>query len=491
MIKGFLRSYERFPQKTALIVHNKEFTFEWVYKQAADIAATISSVSKEEHFIGLYTDNNECTYAGLLGILMAGKGFVPLNHKFPDERLKKIISDAGIKHILHCSSSESRVQEILSNSSIVADKEKVKNTVSEFKVDDEKIAYILFTSGSTGIPKGIPITHLNFNSLIQALDKRYSLTENDKVLQAFELSFDVSLACIFIAWEYGCALVVPDLNGIVAVNAFKAIYDHQVNFVTLPPSAIFYLKKLKVLGYMKVPFVHTTLFTGEALPMKLVTEWKTSAENTIVENAYGPTETTVWSLFYKLDDTTPEQTINGLCPIGECLDDINYKIVDDKMNDLPDRERGELLVEGKQIFHGYWNDPKKTKEVLHEDSAGKKWYKTGDIVVRNTSGNIVYINRKDNQVQVNGYRVELGEVEHALKQVTGIDGVVVLAKSTEDKTELFAFIESEITNEVLNARLKEKLPFYMIPRQYFHVSPLPVNTNGKIDKQLLAKQFLS
>src|SRR5690606_7633274 len=121
------------------------------------------------------------------------------------------------------------------------------------------------------------------------------------VLQAFELSFDVSLACTFLAWQYGATLIIPEMEGIVAVNSFKAIYEHSATFVTIPPSAIFYLKKLKMLGAIKIPSVHTTLFTGEALPYKLVSDWKRSAENTIVENAYGPTETTVWSLFYRLN----------------------------------------------------------------------------------------------------------------------------------------------------------------------------------------------
>ena len=493
MLSGFLKSVKLFPNKTAIIVNGKSFSYQWLLDKALAIANEITKKDKSKtHLIGLYTDNNEYTYAALIGILLANKGFVPLNHKFPNDRLSKIITDAGIETIAHCALSKNRINELKENSSFEIDNLSENNTTAiDYAPNDTQVVYILFTSGSTGVPKGIPITSLNFNALITALNKRYNLNENDIVLQAFELSFDVSLACTFIAWQYGATLLIPEMEGIVAVNSFKAIYDYKATFVTIPPSAIFYLKKLKMLGAIKIPSVHTTLFTGEALPYKLVTEWKSSAENTIVENAYGPTETTVWSLFYKLDNETEKQTINGLCPIGEGLNGINCAIVDDNYNNVQDGERGELLVEGAQIFNGYWNNNEKTEQAFYIDSNQKKWYKTGDIVVKNENNNIVYINRKDNQVQVNGFRVELGEVEHALKNVTGLDSIVVLAKITDDYTDLYAFIEGKFIQAELQNKLKDALPFYMIPRHFIAVNPLPINTNGKVDKQLLHKQFLS
>lgn len=492
MLSGFLKSALKFPNHTAIIINGKSFTYQWILNKATAIAKEIvANDTSETNLIGLYTDNNEYTYTSLIAILLANKGFVPLNHKFPNERLKKIIDDAGIKTIVHCNQSIDRVSELHKNASLPVDDINFNNQLHQYSPVDNQIVYILFTSGSTGIPKGIPITNKNFSALIKALDKRYTINETDRVLQAFELSFDVSLACTFMAWEYGATLLIPDMEGIVAVNSFKAIYDYKATFVTIPPSAIFYLKKLKILGSIKIPSVHTTLFTGEALPYKLVTEWRKSAENTVVENAYGPTETTVWSLFYKLDAETEAQTINGLCPIGEGLSGINCRIINEKNEEVVDGERGELIVEGDQIFKGYWNNEEKTSQAFYIDKQNKQWYKTGDIVVKNTNNNIVYINRKDNQVQVNGFRVELGEVEHAIKKASGLDSIVVLAKITDDYTDLYALIEGNFEEISLLNVLKNSLPFYMIPRHFIAVNPLPVNTNGKIDKQLLHKTYLS
>lgn len=492
MLNGFLQAYERHPEHTALIAGGKEYSYREVFSMASAVARAVRASGDAGEFVGLYTDNNAEMYAALIGILMTGKGFVPLNHKFPDVRLQRILQDAGITLVAGCAGVEKRIAAFAPEVRFVfSDQLDEASGDIATTVSDDTNAYILFTSGSTGIPKGIPITRGNFDALIRALRKRYNLVKEDRVLQAFELSFDVSLACVFLAWEYGATLVAADLDGITAVNAFKACYDHKATFVTLPPSAMFYLKRLKLLGSVKLDAVHTTLFTGEALPYKLVEDWRLSVPAGIVENAYGPTETTVWCLFYQLENDVQEQLVNGLCPIGEGLEGIGVRIVDDKGQDVADGERGELWVSGAQIFSGYWKNEEKTKEALYRDADNVSWYKTGDIVVKNTRGNIVYVNRKDNQVQVNGYRVELGEVEHALKNAAGLDGAVVLAKVSNDVTELYGFLEGKFDKDAVLAKLRTLLPGYMVPRDLIAVNPLPVNTNGKIDKLRLKELYLA
>jgi acyl-coenzyme A synthetase/AMP-(fatty) acid ligase len=282
---------------------------------------------------------------------------------------------------------------------------------------------------------------------------------------------------------------VADLNGITAIQAFKSVYDHQVDFVVLPPSALFYIKKLKLLA-MPMPWVKQTLFTGEALSWNVVQDWKTSAFYSEIDNAYGPTEGTVWSLIDTLDDSIEQQLVNGLCPIGQSLKTIQIQIVNDKGDQVAKGERGELWIGGPQIFHGYVNLQEKTNEVLFEEK-GIRWYKTGDIVFENDFNKIMYVNRKDNQVQINGYRVELGEVEHHLRNCLSSDAAVVLAHSNENVTELFAFIESEGKSEeqILDA-LRKNLPAYMVPRSVFILPSLPVNASGKIDKTNLRNTYL-
>jgi iturin family lipopeptide synthetase B len=195
-------------------------------------------------------------------------------------------------------------------------------------------------------------------------------------------------------------------------------------------------------------------------------------------------------LFYRLDETTKDQLINGLCPIGEGLDGIGVEIVDESGKKVADGVRGELWVSGEQIFRGYKNNPAKTAEVLAVNEKGERVYKTGDIVVKNNSGNIVYVNRKDNQVQVNGYRVELGEVEHALRKASKIESAVIIASEKNQVTELYGFLEGNFNKEEIFSLLRAQLPAYMVPRELFGVKALPLNTNGKIDKLRLKEEFL-
>lgn len=483
-ISHIIQQWKTNPDAPAVTVGKVTLTYSELLNRAFLLAKKLEVRNQN---VGIYTDNNIDMYVGVLAIWFSGNAYVPINHKFPVDRLQKIVQESNVTLIL-----ESQVAESVHAG--LASVQWINYSESSEKLGDDayvpfEAAYTLFTSGSTGVPKGIPISHENLDALMEDMWLRYPLSQRNKVLQAFELSFDVSIACILLAWTQGAHLVVADLNGITAIQAFKSVYDHQVDFVVLPPSALFYIKKLKLLA-MPMPWVKQTLFTGEALSWNVVQDWKTSAFYSEIDNAYGPTEGTVWSLIDTLDDSIEQQLVNGLCPIGQSLKTIQIQIVNDKGDQVAKGERGELWIGGPQIFHGYVNLQEKTNEVLFEEK-GIRWYKTGDIVFQNEFDKIMYVNRKDNQVQINGYRVELGEVEHHLRNCLSSDAAVVLAHSNENVTELFAFIESEDKSEeqILDA-LRKNLPAYMVPRSVFILPSLPVNASGKIDKTNLRNTYL-
>lgn len=478
---------DRHPDDIALTMGNQSWTYAELYQKSKCVSGLIQENGLSQTSIGVFTDNQMNMYAGLLGIWMSGNAYVPINHKFPQERLSKIVRERALTHVIGMESSGPQMKELVPDlSQLYYEDARSKGGY----VPESALAYTLFTSGSTGVPKGIPIDHAHLKALMLDMWERYPLDPGNKVLQAFELSFDVSIACLLLAWTQGAELVVADLNGITAIQAFKAIHDHQIDFVTLPPSALFYLRKLKMLK-MEQPWVRKTLFTGEALPYSVVQEWKTCAVNSTVDNAYGPTEGTVWSLIDALDESIEQQTVNGLCPIGQPLKTIAMRIVDESGSEVVDGERGELWIGGPQIFGGYLGQPEKTAEVLFQDEQGIHWYKTGDIVFKNAWGKIMYVNRKDNQVQVNGFRVELGEVEFHLRACVGHDAALVLAHQENEVTVLYAFVEGHIEEQEVLGALRIKVPGYMLPRKVFGIDAFPVNTSGKMDKQTLRKNYLT
>lgn len=501
MLRGFLNNARDFPDHPAIIMKNEVYTYSELLNLAYRISIQLtSSDTDDENLIGVYTDNSIYTYASIIAILFKGCGFVPINKKFPQDKLTNIIKSSGIKRLLCNSSSISDLQSLAKETEvelIVNDQHNQAYPVDldNYKTREESsIAYILFTSGSTGIPKGIGITHSNFSAFIRAMNHSglYDFKCSDRILQIFELSFDVSIACIFIAWEAGACLVPVPTEELVFIKALEIIKEHQVTVISMAPSALAYMKQLKLLEEFNFPHVRYTFFTGEALPYNLAVAWKKVAENSIIENAYGPTEVTVWSSMYRFNDQTSEEVINGLAPIGKVLPGLKYNISDDQLNPVKRGNFGELLLYGSQVANGYWQNTSKTTSVFIKMNPGQfpgYWYRTGDIVVENEKGNIVYINRKDNQVQINGFRVELGEIEFRIREYIKKDAVVVLPYENKNNTlTLIAFIEC-LGDEVkdLKHHLISTLPSYMVPKKFYSVDTMPLNNSGKIDRKILLK----
>ncbi|HTL81685.1 MAG TPA: amino acid adenylation domain-containing protein [Bacteroidia bacterium] len=497
MITGFIESFRRSPGHYALEIEDQAYTYAELMEIAAGISARIMATGRNDKNIGIHTNDSVFTYASILAVLLCGKTFIPLNRKFPAHKLENIIRESGLKIVL-CASSE--IEGLSSGLSAGNDVSLISNdncdkvdfsALSFTLPDSDNFAYILFTSGSTGIPKGIGITHSNFNAFIKAMFSpgKYDLGPTDKFLQMFELSFDVSIACTFMAWECGGCLVPVPTSDIVFISALETMRDKQVTFVSMAPSAVAYMKQLRLLEEFSFPSIRYTLLTGEALPYKLAQAWKETAPNSVIENAYGPTEVTVWSSIYRLNDETEKEILNGLVPIGHVLDGLEYQIVDEKLAPVKQGASGELLLYGAQVANGYWNNPEKTEQsFVRMDGREGKWYRTGDSVIVNANGNIVYINRIDNQVQINGFRVELGEIEFRIREFTNANGAVVIAceHPFAGTLTLVAFIESkEGSFAELRAHLEATLPSYMVPKHYYALQNMPLNNSGKIDRRKL------
>lgn len=499
MISGFISNFFKIPDNPAIIIEDKTFSYKELMELAFVIAGEIrNSNLKNEKLIGVYTDYSVHTYASIIAVLLNGSGFVPINKKFPDDKLQNIIKSSGIRGILcnEKSVGELRKLEHLSSIELLINDDVSPGDLTMLSVDLKvnKIsdtAYVLFTSGSTGIPKGIGITYNNFETFIHAMTQsgRYDFNSSDKVLQIFELSFDVSIACTFIAWEVGAALIPVHTEGIVFIQALQSIQKYDITIVSMAPSALAYMKQLRLLEEFNFPQIRYTFLTGEALPYNLALAWKSIAPHSIIENAYGPTEVTVWSSMYRLNDETLKEVVNGLVPIGTALAGLVTKVCDENGKEVKTGAFGELLLYGKQVANGYWNDAAKSGTSFikfMEDEFPGNWYKTGDIVVENTNKNLMYINRKDNQVQINGFRVELGEIEFRIKEYTQKDAAVVLPFETNNALILLAFVEDIGDNvQDLKMYLASTLPSYMIPKKFYSISIMPLNNSGKIDRKKL------
>ena len=513
---GFIGSCERFPERPAVDV-GQELTYQELAQRAKRIAATIQTglTTREVPLTAVFAYRSATAYAGVLGTLMAGHGYVPLNRTFPVERTRLMLERSRCRSIVVDAGSEAQLEGLLAGVEaslllLCPDRLDVSELGKKFprhrilgandlcraeqsrapNVASNSIAYLLFTSGSTGQPKGVMVSHANVLHYVDYVTKRYGFTSNDRMSQTFDLTFDLSAHDMFVAWHNGACICCPTQKQLIKPGAF--VNDARLTVWFSVPSTAVFMRRLGGLKPSMYPQLRLSLFCGEALPAEIIRQWRLAAPNSVIENIYGPTELTIACTAYRWDDTnSPAECDQGLVPIGEPFDDMDALIVNEELHEVEPGAAGELLMTGPQLCLGYWHDEERTRRafVAVPGKTGAYYYRTGDRVRRRGEGRpLVYLGRLDSQIKVLGHRVELGEVESAVRDASRLDGVVALGwpmtASGADAIEVFLQTEKFDTKELLEA-LRTRLPLYMVPRNIRLLRQFPLNANGKYDRKAL------
>jgi amino acid adenylation domain-containing protein len=512
---GFLRSCEKFPDRPAVEVAGSGVSYKQLDERARRLAATIqaNATPGEVPLTAVFAHRSQTGYAAVLGALMAGHGYVPLNRTFPVDRTRSMLQRSMCRSVVVDQESEPQLSALLLGIEVpllllLPDRSDVQELAIKFPAhrilgaDDflaaedwraidvagNSIAYLLFTSGSTGQPKGVMVSHENVFHYVDYVTKRYGFNSNDRVSQNFDLTFDLSAHDLFVTWGRGACLCVPTQKQMIKPGGF--INEARLTAWFSVPSTAMFMRRLGELKPGLYPHLRLSLFCGEALPVEVVRDWSAAAPNSIIENIYGPTELTIACSAYRWDNkTSPNDCEHGIVPIGEPFEKMEALIVDEELQEVPPGHEGELIMTGPQLSQGYWCDEEKTRRAF-VTVAGQQsiYYRTGDRVRRSAPDKpLIYLGRLDSQVKVLGHRVELGEVEAVVRSLAGVDAVVALAwpnSSNADGIELFLETE-KFDTELLMKQLKRKLPYYMVPRRIRTLARLPLNPNGKYDRKTL------
>lgn len=484
------------PGAVALIKGSKQLTYHQLNKQANQLAHyLINEGVKPGDNIGLLTNRSFDMIIGMLGILKAGGAYVPIDPDYPLDRQEYIYTQSAIKMIVADHDYPLKVIVKENNFKLINQLciENFDEHNPALKIDSSQLAYTIYTSGSTGKPKGVMIAHHSAVNLLQWVNNRFNITNSDKLLFITSMCFDLSVYDIFGMLSAGAAVVIAEKTEIQNVQVLaEMLIKHQITFWDSVPTTLDYLVKTLEKDNPKYRYagLKTVFMSGDWIPVNLPDRIKLFFPEVQVVSLGGATEGTVWSNYFVVDKTDPAWSS---IPYGKPIANNFFYILNDHLQPVPVGTVGDLYIGGVGVAKGYANDSEKTARSFIPDpfhpGSGGMMYRTGDSGKMMPDYNMEFIGRKDNQVKIQGFRVELGEIESVLNGSGLVNAAIVLAKPDSDGNKrLVAYIVSKTNGhdpESFKSYLHKFLPEYMIPSVWIELDNLPLTGNGKIDRNAL------
>lgn len=491
ILEYFETTTEKYPAKTGFTDSEREASFTEVMDRAKAIGSYLAG-SGSRRPVAILIDKSVNCIDAMLGTLYAGDFYIVVDVHSPMDRIENILKVLDTPMIITDVQSEQLAKDLQVEyclyENIIKTKED-KELLNRVRAEmcDMDTAYILFTSGSTGMPKGTVISHRALISYVNWVTDEFGFDEHTSFGSQTPLYFSMSVTDLYSTIRCGCTYhIIPKKYFSFPLNLIGFLNDHQVNTIYWVPTAISILSNWKAFDAAKPEYLEKVLFAGEVMPTKQLNYWIHTLDSKIVyANLFGPTETTDICTFYVVDR---EFADDESLPIGKPCDNCDAFIINEKGEPAKNGEEGELFVRSTFMADGYYKNPEKTKEAFVQnplnDCYPEKVYRTGDIVKYNERGELIYISRKDFQIKRHGYRIELGEIEAGANSVEKVKACVCIYD--KEKESLVLVYEGGVKDpEVIREAVRKKVPPYMMPDQVVRVRQMPQNANGKIDRKKL------
>jgi len=504
-----------FPEKDAVTTPSKKSSYEQLYTLSNKLGNCLiaNHVARQDRVCFCLTRSSKCITA-IFGILKADAIYVPIDFKSPSERNIQIIKDCKPSCLICDGETLPKIVEAISHVHnppkviVLADgrdvqKSLIDSFICQEEIDqypdiqpeynnlDKDIAYILYTSGSTGSPKGVMISHLNIMNYINWAVECFEITQEDSILNTAPFHFDMSTFDIFCSLKTGATLCIAPQNYLLFPNKLLTyIEKERVTIWKGISSLLMYLVLTGSLQNDRIPMLKKILFGGEVLHTKYLVEWMNIFPEKLFYNVYGPTEATGISTYYPVEKIPSS---HESVPIGKPCTNTEVLLLKNDKSIAQLGEVGELCIRGSSLSRGYWNDQAKTDRSYVPNPVSKipsdTIYRTGDLALLRADGNYEFIGRKDDQVKWMGHRIQLGEIETALLSVKEVKNAAVILSESEDlkSRELVAFLEVEDGGDasMIMTELELKVPRYMVPTRNVLTQCIPRTSRGKIDRQKL------
>ncbi len=483
------RTEKTYSNKLAFVDNKREVTYKELLENSKKIGTYLSTNEKNQP-IAIFIDKTVSCLETMFGVLYSGNFYTVIDTKSPMERINLILNTLEPIKIITDSKNLSKLKSfgIEDNICVYEDMlnekidEKMLNQVRRKMIDTDPM-YILFTSGSTGVPKGTVIAHKSVISYSNWVKETFNITSDTIWGSQTPFYFSMSITDVFSTILSGATLyIIPKMYFSFPIKLLEFINEKKINTIYWVPSALCIVANFKALDEVELPTLKKVLFAGEVMPVKQLNMWIDKLPNTMFANLFGPTETTDICTYYIVDRKFNN---NENLPIGHACNNCDVIVVKEDGTEAKNGEEGELCARGSFLALGYYNNPEKTASVFVQNPLNKNYseivYKTGDIVKYNERGELIYLSRKDFQIKHMGYRIELGEIETA---VNNIDGIIICAcvYDTENSKIVLFYQGDEIEENELLEQVKNKVPAYMCPNQIIKLPRIPYNANGKIDR---------
>ena len=488
----------KYADKTAVVDEQESYTYKEYHDKAIGIAdAIIAKGMGSKKPVVVYLNKSIKVLASFMGIAYTGNFYSPIDIDMPAQRVNRILEVLEPEVVITTKELKEEFAKFDYTGSYLLYEDicpmEKSNAVKESmeKIIDTDLLYVLFTSGSTGMPKGVCITHRGVMDYTDWVTETFEITSEDTFGNQAPFYFDNSILDIYSAMKMGATLyIIPKILFPQPVRLLEYLKENKINTIFWVPSALMVVSKLK--AFRNVDLTDTlkrVLFCGEVMPNKQLNVWRKYLPNALYANLYGPTEITDACTYYIVDREFQD---DESLPIGIPMKNTEIMVLDDENHLVTEPGVvGELCVRGTGVATGYYKNPEKTAQAFVQnplnDAYEEKIYRTGDLVEYNEYHELIYLSRKDFQIKHMGHRIELGEIETA---VSSLEDVTMNCCLYDEKhSKIVLFLDKDMSKEEVNSRLTNMIPDYMLPGKVIFMETMPLNANGKIDRVAL-KEFL-
>lgn len=482
----------RLPDKTAFADPDTSVTFAQLVRGARAVASALLGCTQPRMVLGFYMDKSVTALVGFMGAVYAGCAYAPLNLRHPAARILSILCTLDAPVVITDRAHLAQLEAMQPGRTLLCVEDLLTHEIDESGLAavrrgmiDVDPLYVNFTSGSTGTPKGVVVCHRSVVDFITCFTEIFSITDRDVLANQAPFDFDVCVKDIYSGLFTGATVqIIPTAYFTQPTKLMDFLCDRGATMLIWAVSALCFVTTMNALDYKKPDTLRAILFSGEVMPIKHLHKLQKHLPDVMYVNLYGPTEITCNCTYYIVDR---EFEVGETLPIGVPFPNERILLLREDNTLAAPGEVGELCVSGTAVAMGYYKDPERTAAAFTQNPLGAAFletiYRTGDLVRLTENGEMVYVSRKDFQIKHMGHRIELGEIETALCAVEGVERACCLY--LHDKGKILCYTCGPAQKAQIVEALHVTLPAYMIPNLFRIIDAMPLNKNGKIDRNAL------